>query len=68
MFTTNVGNLDRVLRVVLGAALLLWFFIDRGTGFWHYAKLFGVVPIITALMSTCPLYSVLGINTCPMKR
>ena len=68
MFATNVGTIDRILRAVLGAALLVWFFVDRGEGFWHYAKLIGVVPLATALFSTCPLYSILGISTCPIKR
>ncbi len=67
MFTTNEGNVDRVLRVVLGLALLVWFYFDQGQGFWHYAKLIGVVPLLTGLVGTCPLYSVLGISTCPMK-
>jgi len=68
MFTNNVGSIDRVLRIALGAALLLWFFMDQGTGFWHYAKLIGIVPILTAVLSTCPLYTVLGMSTCPMKK
>ncbi len=68
MFATNVGTVDRVLRLALGAALLVWFFFDHGQGFWHYAKLIGVVPLATALMSTCPLYSLLGLSTCPMKK
>ena len=65
--TTNVGGIDRILRIALGAALLLWFFIDQGTGFWHWAKLIGVVPLLTGLFSTCPLYSIIGMNTCPRK-
>lgn len=64
---TNVGGIDRILRIVIGAALLLWFFIDQGTGFWHWAKLIGVVPLLTGLFSTCPLYSIIGMNTCPRK-
>ena len=48
MLKTNVGNLDRILRLVVGAGLLLWFFMDQGTGFWHYAKLIGLVAIATA--------------------
>ncbi len=63
MLKTNVGNLDRILRLVVGAALLLWFFMDQGTGFWHYAKLIGLVAIGTALLRTCPLYTVLGLKT-----
>jgi hypothetical protein len=68
MFTTNVGGIDRILRIVVGAALLLWFFVDQGSGFWHWAKLIGVVPLATGLMSTCPLYTILGLSTCPMKK
>lgn len=68
MFQTNVGGLDRILRVVVGAALLVWFFMDQGSGFWHYAKLIGVLPLATGLMGSCLVYSILGIKTCPMKR
>lgn len=64
---TNVGGIDRILRIVLGAALLLWFFVDQGGGFWHWAKLIGIVPLLTALFSTCPLYSIFGVSTCPRK-
>lgn len=68
MFTTNEGTIDRVIRVVVGAALLIWFFVDQGTGFWHWAKLIGIVPLLTGLIGTCPIYSILGMSTCPMKR
>jgi hypothetical protein len=68
MFATNVGTVDRILRVVLGAGLLLWFFVDRGEGPWHYAKLIGIVPLATAIFATCPLYSLFGLSTCPIKR
>jgi hypothetical protein len=68
MFASNVGNLDRIVRIVIGLGLLVWFFVDQGTGFWHYAKLIGIVPLLTAALGTCPLYTVLGISTCPMKK
>lgn len=68
MFTTNEGAFDRILRVAVGLALLAWFFLDQGQGPWHYAKLIGVVPLVTGLLGNCPLYSVLGISTCPMKK
>lgn len=68
MFKTNVGGLDRILRIVVGLGLLAWFFVDQGTGFWHYAKLIGIVPLATGLMSSCPLYSIFGLSTCPMKK
>lgn len=66
--TRNVGGLDRILRIVIGAGLILWFFLDQGGGVWHWAKLIGIVPLATALLGSCPLYTVLGLNTCPMKR
>jgi hypothetical protein len=68
MFKTNEGTVDRALRVVVGLALLVWFFTDQGTGTWHYLKLIGIVPLLTGLAGSCPLYSVLGISTCPMKQ
>lgn len=67
MFNSNVGTFDRILRAVVGVALLVWFFVDQGQGFWHYAKLIGLVPLLTAALGTCPLYSILGTSTCPRK-
>ncbi len=68
MFKTNEGTLDRALRIIVGLGLLAWFFMDQGTGFWHYAKLIGVVPLLTGIVGTCPVYALLGFNTCPMKQ
>jgi hypothetical protein len=60
---TNEGTLDRALRVVAG--LVLIGLAATGTvGVWGYI---GVVPLLTGAVGMCPLYSVLGINTCPMK-
>ena len=67
MLKTNEGTVDRVVRVIVGVALLVWFFYDNTTGALHYAKLLGVVPLVTGLVGTCPIYSLLGISTCPMK-
>lgn len=67
MFKTNEGSIDRALRVIVGLALLAWFFADNGQGTWHYAKLIGIIPLVTGLVGTCPLYSVLGLSTCPVK-
>jgi hypothetical protein len=62
----NVGSMDRVLRVVLGLALLAYYFLGQGSMRW--IGLIGLVPLITAALGTCPLYSILGISTCPTKR
>lgn len=68
MFATNEGTVDRALRIIVGLALLVWFLVDQGQGVWHYAKLIGIVPLVTGVIGSCPLYSILGISTCPMKR
>ena len=66
MFTKNVGTVDRVLRVVVGLALLAGFFLDAESAYrWLY--LIGLIPLATGLLGTCGLYSVLGINTCRIK-
>ena len=67
MFAKNVGGLDRILRIVAGLALLLLFFIYPGA-WWRYFTLIGVVPLATGLMSSCPLYSIMGLSTCSVKR
>ena len=68
MFTTNEGSIDRFLRVIIGAGLILWFFTDQGIGFWYYAKLIGIVPLLTGLLGNCPAYSIFGVSTCEVKR
>lgn len=67
MFKTNVGSIDRIVRIVVGLALILGFFLNPDSSYrWLY--LIGIVPLATGLMGSCLLYSVLGINTCPMKK
>lgn len=67
MFKTNVGGIDRILRIVVGVALLAGFFLNPDATY-RWAYLIGIVPLATGLMSSCPLYSILGMSTCPMKR
>ena len=63
MFKKNVGTVDRILRVIVGAALLIAYFtMENASPF----LLIGVVPLATGLMSSCLLYTGLGIKTCPM--
>jgi hypothetical protein len=60
----NVGTIDRSLRVVAGLALIA--LAATGTvGLWGYI---GVVPLLTGLFRVCPAYSILGMNTCSLKR
>lgn len=67
MFKTNVGGIDRILRIVLGLGLLAAFVLDREAS-WRGLYLIGIVPLLTGLLSTCPLYSLLGLSTCPLKK
>lgn len=60
----NEGKIDRILRVILGLVLISLVFVGPHT-MWGWV---GVVPLLTGLVGMCPLYSMLGINTCPMKR
>jgi hypothetical protein len=61
---TNEGTIDRVLRVVVGAGVLSLAFIGPQTA-WGYV---GLVPLVTGLVGYCPLYSLLGLSTCPVSR
>ncbi len=63
MLAKNMGTIDRVLRLVIGAALIAAFFLNPDAGYrWLY--LIGIVPLATALMGSCPAYSIFGIKTC----
>ncbi len=64
MFKSNVGGIDRILRIVVGVALIAMA-LTGTIGAWGWI---GVVPLLTAAMGSCPLYSVLGMSTCPMKK
>jgi hypothetical protein len=59
-FSTNEGAIDRGIRIVFGLALLSLIFFGPRT-WWGIV---GLVPLITGIVGTCPLYSLLGINTC----
>ena len=63
MFKTNVGGIDRVLRIVAGLVLIGLTLIGT-IGPWGWI---GVVPLATGLFSSCPLYSLIGVDTRPIK-
>ena len=63
MFKKNEGTLDRVLRVVAGLVLISLVFVGPQTA-WGWI---GIVPLVTGAVGSCPLYSILGINTCSTK-
>ena len=67
MFKTNIGQVDRILRIVIGVVLLGLFFMYPDAS-WRNFALIGIVPILTAFLGSCPLYTILGISSCPVKR
>ena len=67
MFKRNEGTIDRALRVIFGLALIAGYFMNGG-GAYSWLYLLGIVPLVTGLIGSCPLYTILGINTCPMKK
>jgi hypothetical protein len=64
MFKTNVGTIDRALRIIIGLVLIALVFVGPKTP-WGWI---GVVPLVTGLLRTCPLYRLLGISSCPLDR
>jgi Protein of unknown function (DUF2892) len=60
----NVHPMERAARVALGLALLALVFVGPRTP-WG---LVGIVPLLTGMVGTCPLYTVLGFSTCPLPR
>lgn len=65
--TKNVGGIDRLLRIVIGLALIAGFFLNPD-GAYRWLYLIGIAPLLTGLLGTCGLYSLLGINTCGLRR
>ena len=62
--TRNEGTIDRALRIIVGLILLALVFVGPQTP-WGWI---GIVPLATGLLGWCPLYTLLGLNTCPMKK
>lgn len=59
---TNVGGIDRIARIVIGIALLLFALFNEGSYRWF--GLIGLVPLGTGLLGWCPAYIPFGIKTC----
>lgn len=58
--SANVGGIDRILRIVVGLALIVWA-AALGGPVWAWI---GVVPLATGLIKFCPMYPILGMSTC----
>ena len=67
MFKVNEGKTDRIIRVILGVVLLL-LGLSLSDGFEKTLfYVFGVLSLVTGITGFCGIYSLLGINTCPVK-
>ena len=64
VFPTNEHAVERVLRVLVGVGVLSLAFVGPKTP-WGYL---GIVPLLTGAIGSCPLYTVLGLSTCPVKK
>ena len=58
----NIGSTDKILRIVIGALLILGALTGYGVWMW-----IGVIPLATALFNFCPIYRIFGVNTCSVK-
>lgn len=65
----NMGNTDRLIRVILAVVFSVLYFTGTVTGIAGIVLLvLGGIFILTSLVSFCPLYTLLGLNTCPNKK
>ncbi|MEP2281544.1 DUF2892 domain-containing protein [Maribacter sp.] len=65
----NMGTTDKFIRFIIAAILLIAFFTDAVTGILGYVALaIAAIFILTSFVSFCPLYTLLGINSCKLKK
>ena len=64
----NVGNPDKIVRIILAIVLLALYFTNVITGTWGIVLLVAAaILVLTSFMSSCPLYSIFGFSSCPLK-
>lgn len=61
---TNVGGIDKILRMAVGVVLIGLAVAGIGTP-WTWI---GVLPLVTGVVGFCPAYSLIGVSTCPAKK
>ncbi|RLL54735.1 DUF2892 domain-containing protein [Mariprofundus sp. EBB-1] len=65
---SNVGGIDRIVRLLAGLALIAVGALGLVAGPWDMVAIgAGAVFALTSVISFCPLYTLLGINSCPVK-
>jgi uncharacterized membrane protein len=63
----NINKTERIIRVVVGSALIIGGIVVSGTAGIVMAGI-GLIPIATGLIGNCPVYSIFNINTCKTQR
>ena len=62
----NMGNADRTIRVIAAIAFAILYFAGTVTGTWGIVLLvLSGIFLLTSFVSFCPLYAMIGMNTCP---
>lgn len=62
----NVGTIDKLIRIVLALVFFSFYFLLEGN--LKFIAVIGLVPLMTAMFSFCPLYTLIGFNTCKLKK
>ncbi|MBT8265110.1 MAG: DUF2892 domain-containing protein [Bacteroidia bacterium] len=65
----NMSNTDKGIRVLIAVAIALLYYFDKIQGTLAYVLMaVAIILLVTSLINFCPLYKVLGINTCKLKK
>ena len=65
----NMGNADRTIRIIAAIVFAILYFTRTVTGTWGVVLLvLGGIFLLTSFVSFCPLYAMIGMNTCPLKK
>ena len=65
----NMGNIDRIVRVLVAIVISILYFTNTISGtFGIILLVLGGIFLVTSFLSFCPLYTLFGFNTCPVKK
>lgn len=62
----NVGGFDRLVRAAIGVGVLCLYFVFPESPY-RWLALLGILPLASAFVGSCMIYSMLGVSTCPVK-
>lgn len=67
--TKNMGSADKLVRVLIAAVIGILYYLDKITGTLAYVLMaVAIILLITSLVNFCPLYKLIGVNTCKLKK